>query len=531
MALVISENIKLHNKLGEEEEIKRLISALEGVSGYSALFIISDSFSRRKHLYKELSHGLLKSIRLIELKNSSDLIEVLGTESSKSKRDEIFYILGIDLLLEDLNPNKKERTLNTLQNKLDDFVELNRPIVFAIPIHLISDLKENAPDFWEWQRGIFLFEEKFENQELQIHFITDQFINTFGSEKYNRKKEFLVLFESLVKEYQLHHSEENSISYMNYLGNVALLFYELGDYKNALEYCYQQRNQIEKIGNDFAMALIWSNIGQILQSIGLYREAKGVYKRTLKKYKKAFRDNFIYRALMLNNIGWTDHLLGDDNEALRHCHHALGAVENYFNPLQIHLAPILNLMGVVYLALEEAEEALDCFRRTLQICERNEGLEHPYIALVMHHIGEVYKKQEDYENALMYFQRWNEKVENYYGPEHPRFALQLFDVGQLYFDQEDYKKALHYFKWVLQIREKALKGIDDPDSAKILFNIGKTTLKLNNNNLVEANQYFEDAKNIWKVKLNPEHPFMKEYQSEIEKLKQEPPTEMKTESI
>ena len=531
MALVISENIKLPGKFVEKDEVKRLINALEEVSGYSALFIISDSFSRQKHLYKELSQNLSKSIKLIELKSSSDLMDILVTESYKSKENEIFYVLGLDLLLEDLNPNKKERTLNALQNKIDDFVELNRPIVFAIPPHLISDIKGNAPDFWEWQQGIFLFEEKFENKELQINFITDQFINIFGSEKYDQKKELLVLFESLIKEYQLHHNEENSISYMNYLGNVALLYYELGDYKNALDYCYQQRDHVEKSGNDFAMTLIWSNIGQILQTIGQYREAKGIYKRILKKYKKVFRNNFIYRALLLNNIGWIDHLLGDDNEALRHCHHALGMIENYFNPLQIHLVPVLNLMGLVYLALEEEEEALDCFRRILQICERNEGLEHPYIASVMHHIGEVYKNQKDYENALMYFYRWNEKVEKYIGPEHPKFALQLFDVGQLYFDKEDYEKALQYFKWALEIREKALKEIDDPDTAKILFNIGKTTLKLNDNNLAEANKYFENAKNIWTVKLTPEHPFMKEYQSEIEKLKQEPPTKIKTESI
>lgn len=529
MSLVITENIKLPGIGSEKSELNRLVNVLQGLNGYSAIFIISDSFSRQKHLYKELSENLSKPVKLIELKNSSELIKVLESESADSKVDEVFYILGLDLLFDNLNPGKRENTLSILQNQLDDFIELNRPLVFALPSRLVSELKEEAPDFWEWHQGIFLFETEFEYKDLQLHFITDQFVNIFGHQTYQRKKELLILFEALVKEYQSKKSEDNLLYYLNYVGSVALLFFELGDYQSALDYYYQQREQIEKLGNEFALMFIWNNIGQILRYMGQYGYAKGIYKRILKKFKKLFRKQFMYKALILNNIGCLDHLMGDDNEALRHCHHALGTIENNFNPLQPQLAPVLNLMGGVYLGLHNEEDSLDCYRRILQICEKHEKLDHPYIASMMHQIGKVYWNQKDYEMALNYFYKWIEKIEWYYGPEHPSLAMLIFNVGEVYFELENYSKALSYFRWALEIREKAFENLEDPDSAKILYTIGKAKLKLND--LDEAKTYLDSAKEIWDKKLAPDHPYLKEYESEVEKTDQESETEEEKQSM
>lgn len=526
MPLVINEKIKLPGISIENSKLNRLLKLIEELSGYSVIFLISDSFSRQKNLYKELSGGLSKSIKLIELKNSSNLIEVLSSESSNSDPTEAFYILGLDLLLEDLNPEKKEETINILENQLDDFIELNRPVIFTLPISLVAELKENAPDFWKWHQGIFLFEEKFEYEHLQLHFICDQFINIFGLETYQRKKGLLILFEDLVKE--LSQSEENLLTYLNYLGNLTLLYYEIGDYQTALNYVFQQREEIEKLNNELALIFMWNNIGQIHQNLGQYNQAKGIYKRILKKYKKIFKEQYVYRALVQNNIGYLDHLMGDDNEALRHCHHALGTIENNFNPLETHLAPVLNVLGRVYLNLHNEEDALDCYRRILQICEKNERLDHPYIALIMHQIGKVYWHQKDYEMALNYFYKWIEKMEWYFGPEHPDLAIIVCNVGEVYFEKEIYSKALSYFKWALQIREKAFAHHEDPDSAKILYFIGKAKIKLNE--MEEGKDYLDAAKEIWEKRLEPNHPFIKEYKSEIENIEQKPQTEEQKQS-
>ena len=534
MSLTISEKIELTGRGTGEGEYERLLIELEELTGYSAFFVFSDSYSRQKHLYKKLSKELSRPVKMVELKKTTNPLEVLEKESAKSRGNEIFYILGLDLLLEDLNPDRKAETLTLLEDNLDGFVELNRPLVFAIPIHLISVLQKGAPAFWEWHQGIFLFEEEFEQNELQLTFVTDHFINLFGGVKYARKKQLLVLFESFIKEYQLSHDENYSIPYINYLGHVALLFLELADFEKALTYYHLQLERIQELGNEFAIGILLSNIGRVYQSMGQYYQAKGMYKRALKKCRKALREKFIYKALILNNIGWIEHLVGDDKEALRHCHHALGTLENNFNPNQTHFAPVLNLMGNVNLSLGDDEESLDCFRRILQICEKNEGLEHPYIAFIMHTIGKVYLLQHNFEDAIKYFYGWSEKIEGYYGPEHPQIAMHILDMGKVFFMQEEYEKALEYFNWALETREKAVEKMDDPDSAMILYYLGKTLL--NQSRTEEAENYLNSALKIFETKLPAEHPVVKDCQSEIAGIKPgvkeveaEPLTEKQTE--
>lgn len=519
MSLTISEKIEIPGRKTGEGELERLLSELEELIGYSAFFVLSDSYSRQRNLYKELNKELTRPIRFVELKKATNPLELLEKESTKSQDNEIFYILGLDLVLEGLDPEDQAETLSLLEDNLDDFVELNRPLVFAIPIHLISVLRENAPTFWDWHQGIFLFNEEFEQNKLELTFVTDHFVNLFGGEKYERKKELLVLFEAFIKEYQLGHTENYSLSYINYLGHVALLFHELADFKKALSFYHLQLERIEELGSNLAIGILFNNIGRVYQSMGQYYKAKGMYRRALKKCRKAFRQKFVYKALVLNNIGWIEHLFGDDREAIRYCHHALGALENNFNPHQMHLAPVLNLMGNVNLSLRDDEEALECFRRVLQICERNEGLEHPYIASIMHTIGKVYLAQRNYEDAIKYFYGWSEKIEEYYGSEHPQIAMHILDMGEVFFAQGEYQKALEYFIWALETREKALEKMDDPDSAKILYYLGKTLF--NQNKMDEAEDYLNAAMKVFETKLPPEHPLIKDYQEEIKKIGQE----------
>ena len=148
---------------------------------------------------------------------------------------------------------------------------------------------------------------------------------------------------------------------------------------------------------------------------------------------------------------------------------------------------------------------------------------------MMHQIGKVYWNQKDYEMALNYFYKWIEKIEWYYGPEHPSLAMLIFNVGEVYFELENYSKALSYFRWALEIREKAFENLEDPDSAKILYTIGKAKLKLND--LDEAKTYLDSAKEIWDKKLAPDHPYLKEYESEVEKTDQESETEEEKQSM
>lgn len=523
MALLISEKIKLPRIVPKQPELKRLLGSLETAFDYTAFFAVSDSFSRQKNLYKEIKRKFSGSLKLIELKKTVSLIRQLEEHSQKSPAGEVFYILGLDVLLGEVDPDKKAETLDILRNRPDDLVELNRPLIFAIPIHLVSLLHSEAPDFWEWRHGIFLFEERFEKQELQFDFITDQFFNSFGAETHRRKKELLELFHFLAYEKHYREGETPYLLYLKTLNYLGVLAYELGNYQDALQYYQEFRKLLEPFADEFILGLVSCNIGKIYERLGSYQQARGIYKRVLKKYKKSFREDYIYRSLIWSNIGWTDHYLGNDNEALRHGRHALGTIENNFNPYQIHLAPVLNLMGNVYPGVDEAEEALDCFRRALQICEKHGGLDHPYIAAIMYNIGLVYKQQGKYEEARSYFYNWLEKVENYYGAEHPQMAVQIFIVGQVHFEQQKYHKALRYFEWALSIIRGSADSTADPNAGRILCYIGKSLLK--QGRIEEAKEYLNLAQEIFHIQLPADHPFIKDGQNDIKSIAEEPKSE------
>lgn len=528
MSLSIRETIKLPDRFIGKSELERLTEALIAPNGYTAFFVVSDSVAQHQNLYSEIKQQLSRPVQLIELQKTSNILNTLHKELASSTSETIFYILGLDLLFEDLKEIEKNGTLDILQTQLDDFTKLNHLLIFAIPIHLIVTLQQNAPAFWGGKHGLFMFEERFESRELQLDFLTDSFFNFFGGDPFLLKRELLVLFEALNKEYQSHPLQETMLLYANNLSYTALLFYELGEYGCAID-CYSQlKTLIEPTGNELALMIITNNIANAHQNQGEYLEAKGIYKRILKKYKQAFREHYLYKFLVVNNIGWTDHLLGDNDEALNHTHHALGSIENNFNSYQIELTPVLNLMGTVYLSLGEFEEALDCFRRVLQICERKDDLEHPYIASIMHNIGMVYKEQGHYDDALDYFYRWLEEIEEYSSPEHPKMAQQIFNVGEVYLEKGEYEKSLRYFAWALETSKKTVARLYDPDTGKILHYAGKALRRQGKNE--QAKEYFDSAQQILRTKLPSNHPIMEDYKAEIEEMNKDPQSEKQGES-
>lgn len=98
-------------------------------------------------------------------------------------------------------------------------------------------------------------------------------------------------------------------------------------------------------------------------------------------------------------------------------------------------------------------------------------------------------------------------------------ALQIFNVGQVYFEQEQYEKALKYFEWALTVVKRSAEAANDPNAGKILCYLGKTLLK--QGRVEEAKDYLNSAQEIFQIQLPADHPFIKDYQTDIENLDKE----------
>jgi tetratricopeptide (TPR) repeat protein len=113
--------------------------------------------------------------------------------------------------------------------------------------------------------------------------------------------------------------------------------------------------------------------------------------------------------------------------------------------------------------------------------------------------------------------------------------MHILDMGTVFFMQEEYEKAVDYFNWALDARQKSVEKMDDPDSAKIFYYLGKTLLA--QNRIEDAENYLNSALKIFETKLPAEHLLVKDCQSalertkpEVEQVEKDPQIEKQTES-
>lgn len=503
MELIPARKAKNVKKPAENHVGARLATSLREADGFCLYFVICDSRDRAEKLKKETLNLIDRPIEFITIHKDENLLETLQSFLPRSPQNSIFYISGLENLVATLEEGKEYEVLEMLEYQQDEFIDLNHPLVFILPSNIALTLQESAPEFWSWNKGVLETEKRLSELQPRSFFISEFFSDAFGAESYQKKQELLLIYKSLLAEFDADSTLSSRSSPAELAGKIGLLLFELGDYPEAKVYFDQQLSFLKSEGNDYLIVCALNNIGKVYESQGLYEYAMGYMKRALKRGEQVLKKKPYLKALLLNNIGWVYYLMGQQEKALEYCTEALDIGEMKLGNRDPRLAPILFKVGNLFRLIGENEEALEYFRRILQLVEEGLGLDHPYVASVMHCIGMVYKNQENYQEALNYLYRWMEGIEESVGPAHPYVALQINDIGMVYCDQKNYQKALKYFKWALQIRKETM-GTKDPFVGKIYASIGKAYLHLKEYN--KAQIELERALTILELKLPENHP-------------------------
>jgi len=192
------------------------------------------------------------------------------------------------------------------------------------------------------------------------------------------------------------------------LGNMGMIYSNLGDYKSALKYC-----------ND-ALEMCRSNVfkdvkgeGKNLVNIGLIYANMGDYKKSLQSYEGAMD---IFKRL--------DDLQGQGKVSVS--------------------------MGNLYSDLGDYDKALEYYEEGLDIAKKTGDLQGEAINLT--NMGSVYEKSGDYIQALTYDNQALEitRKMGYTGGE----AKNLANIGNVYNSLGDYQKSLEYYNQALEIKRK-----------------------------------------------------------------------------
>ncbi|MEK8019150.1 MAG: CHAT domain-containing tetratricopeptide repeat protein [Candidatus Parabeggiatoa sp.] len=253
-----------------------------------------------------------------------------------------------------------------------------------------------------------------------------------------------------------------------FLGNLGVLYLNLGDYPKALDY-YQQALAIDKeIGHKRGIGNNLTNLGVVYDHLDDYSKALEYYQQAL-AINKEF-GNKLGQRNSFASIGVMHSKLGNYPKSLDYLKQALAIDKEVVNkPGQ---RDDLGNIGTVYKNFGDYSKALDYLKQALAIDKELDDKHAERIDLS--NIGAVYSKLGNYPNALYYYQQAlaiDKKIADKRGE-----GTDLSKIGTVYMDFfEDYPKALKHFQRALAIAEKL--G-DKRGKGTNLTNIGLSHLNL-----------------------------------------------------
>ena len=286
--------------------------------------------------------------------------------------------------------------------------------------------------------------------------------------------------------------------------DLGLIYDNLGDYQKALKFCRKALKIREKVlGNHPDTSTSYNSIGCIYDSMGNFPKAIKYYRKALEIREKMLGTNHPDTATSYNNLGLFYDKLGDYQKAKGLCMKALMIREDVFGMNHPDTSVSYNNLGLLYHHMGNFPQAKDYYIKALEISEKCLGTEHTDTANSYNNLGGLYNEIGDYQKALDYYIKALKNREKVYGKEHPDTAQSYNNLGALYSDMGDYKNAIKNYIKALKIREKIL-GKEHPDTANSYNNIG--FIYDNMGDYTKAKEHYIKALGIQEKVLGKDHP-------------------------
>ncbi len=397
-------------------DFQRLLRSLRRARGFALYFAVCNVPALRERLLQEIAARTGRPAHSIDLSEWSKrdtlpdapaVLQSLLQESESLPGDGILLVSGLEYLLPTADPGKQHDTLQFLNWKRNRFKQLDIPLLFAVPSYLALLIQENAPDFWDWHSGMYIFPAEEPERRSMFEFISGQASGAlFMKETAREKRELLVLYRSLLEEYQSDNSREALGIKGELNGKTATLLYQLSEYEKALGYLERSLKISQETGDKAGEGRALNNISQIFK-------ARGDYERTLHYLKMSLKiaqeiGDEAGEAITMNNISQIYQIQGDDKKTLWYL-----------------------------------EESLKIFLKTEY--KKGEGV-------VLNNLGQIHHIRGDDKTALLYWEaslKIAQEVEDKAGE-----ARTMNNISQIYFNQGNYRMALGYLERSLKISQE-----------------------------------------------------------------------------
>ncbi len=201
---------------------------------------------------------------------------------------------------------------------------------------------------------------------------------------------------------------DNDKNYSNTISNIGNLYEKLGNFEKALEYHERALNNRRKIGDRQGEASSLHNLGVMYVAMGEYET--GLEYATQSLAIREILDDPLDLALSLNCTGNALDYLGRFDEAISHHLRSIALADKAGD--RINKAYYLLGLGSAYLHKGTCDQAMECLRKALALAEDIGA--RPIVSEIFHEMANTYRALGDLQSALEYFERYHQTEKDTY---------------------------------------------------------------------------------------------------------------------
>ncbi len=347
------------------DDRERLVHALRLARGFALFFVRCNIPAYRAELAERLKAQLARPVVEVDLEGEPEVYPAVARAAGTSAEDAVLFVYGLEHHLPSGDPERAQQALRALNWRRAAYQRLERPLAFWLPEYALAMVAREAPDFYDWNSGVFEIEVPQPQREALLAYalsVPDE-AEMFLSVKEKRAR--LRLLEGLWEEYRGESVAERQARRQVAL-KMARLHESLGDYGQARRFYQESLRISEELGDRAGVARILQNLGVLAQTIGRYDEALSLYRESLHISEQL--GDLQGKAATLHAMAGILAVRGDLEGAMGLYREAL-AIQESLGDLR-GKAATLAMMGQVWLAQGQALEGLRALREALEILAR-----------------------------------------------------------------------------------------------------------------------------------------------------------------
>jgi len=440
------------------DDRERLAHALRLAQGFALFFVRCNIPAYRAELAARLKAQLARPVVEVDLEDEPEVYPAVARASGSSAEDAVLFVYGLEHHLPSGDPERAQWTLRALNWRRAAYQRLERPLAFWLPEYALAMVAREAPDFYDWNSGVFEIEVPQPQREALLAYALSLPDEAEASLPVEEKRARLRLLEGLWEEYRgesvaerqarlqvalkmarLHESlgdygqawqfYQESLRISEELGDRAgvaqtlhqlgMLAQDTGDYGQARQFYEESLRISEELGNRAGVAQTLHQLGMLAQAMGDYGQARQFYEQAAETFRAlgAWRE----QAAVLHQLGNLAYLQGDYGQA-RHLYEESLRISEELGD-RAGVASLLHNLGSVLQALGDLAGARECFQRALRIDEAAFGPDHPNVARDVNNLGLVLQALGDLAGAREYFQRALGILRQRLPPGHPYIRI------------------------------------------------------------------------------------------------------------